>query len=96
MGGLAIARAFGDFAVKKLGVVATPDVKLIPIDSLLCVVLASDGVWDVCSSKEVADAIVDSTDPENSVVDLIKTCLGRWRQEQYDYCDDITCAVVYM
>lgn len=47
-GALAITRAFGDHALKKDGVIATPSIKkhlLRPSDRFL--VIASDGIWDV-------------------------------------------------
>jgi protein phosphatase PTC1 len=47
-GALAITRAFGDHALKKDGVIAKPYIKkhfLRPSDR--CLVIASDGIWDV-------------------------------------------------
>ncbi|KAK4490987.1 hypothetical protein RD792_001708 [Penstemon davidsonii] len=62
--GLAMSRAFGDFVLKKHGIIAIPDVSyrhLSPNDHFL--VLASDGVWDVLSNDQegsAAKAIVDA------------------------------------
>lgn len=47
-GSLAVTRAFGDHGLKKEGVIANPYINkhvLKPFDK--CVVIASDGVWDV-------------------------------------------------
>ena len=66
-GGLAVSRAFGDLRLEPAGVVARPEitVNLLSSDSRngkdsdtavspLCVVLASDGVWDHVPSKLAA------------------------------------------
>lgn len=53
-GSLAITRAFGDYALKRDGVIAKPYIKkhlIRPTDKFL--VMASDGVWDVLEESEV-------------------------------------------
>lgn len=56
MGLLAMSRAIGDHCLRNVGVVAEPEVTIIPRspeDEFL--VLASDGLWDALSDSEVCD-----------------------------------------
>jgi len=66
-GGLAVSRAFGDTRLARAGVTPTPEItvtdmrhpifkKTHGVDAPLCVVLASDGVWDHVSSAAAAAA----------------------------------------
>ena len=49
MGQLAVTRAFGDLDLKSSGVSVIPDVKEINIESTdKYLIMASDGLWDVC------------------------------------------------
>ncbi len=58
MGGrLAVSRAFGDFFYKdekNSGVIAFPSLKKIPAKPGQTIILASDGLWDVLTSEDVA------------------------------------------
>tara|TARA_B110000977_G_scaffold114034_1_gene147545 strand:+ start:1714 stop:2340 length:627 start_codon:yes stop_codon:yes gene_type:complete len=66
-GGLAVSRAFGDLRLEKAGVVCAPEITVRVLGNgqghaargdtngtPLCVVLASDGVWDHVSSQSAA------------------------------------------
>ena len=64
-GGLAVSRAFGDYRLARAGVTPTPELFLETLDTddtpktketPLCVILASDGVWDHVSSEAAAAA----------------------------------------
>ena len=63
-GGLAVSRAFGDTRLARAGVTPTPEITVTDmrhpgthgVDAPLCVVLASDGVWDHVSSAAAAAA----------------------------------------
>lgn len=57
-GGLAMSRALGDTFYAE-AVPATPEVLIQPLDlhSDLALVLASDGVWDVLSNRQVCDVV---------------------------------------
>ena len=50
-GTLMLTRSFGDKEMKKYGVLSTPDIFMKNIDTEdIFVVIASDGVWDVCEA----------------------------------------------
>ena len=94
IGGLALSRSFGDFAARKYGIVGNPDIERIPLSSIDFVVLGSDGIWDVASSKEVVEYINIYKTRESFVVDLVQICVSRWMEGTGKmYCDDVTMAV---
>lgn len=55
-GDLALSRAFGDFRLSPV-ITWKPDIYTFDYDGLL--VLASDGLWDVMTSKEVSNAFIN-------------------------------------
>lgn len=78
--GLAMARAFGDFCLKDFGLISIPDIFyrfLTERDEFI--VLATDGIWDVLSNKEVVD-IVDSAPGRATAARALVDCAVRaWR-----------------
>ncbi|KAJ7957320.1 Protein phosphatase 2C family protein [Quillaja saponaria] len=91
--GLAMARAFGDFCLKDFGLISVPDVfsyHLSEKDEF--VVLATDGVWDVLSNKEVVDIVAAA--PQSSAARMVvESAVRAWRMKfPTSKVDD--CAVV--
>ena len=62
MGTLAMSRAFGDKDLRQYGVIPDPDVTDEPLVQHRddCIVIASDGLWDVLKNDEVAGIARDS------------------------------------
>jgi len=92
--GLATARTLGDLCVKDLGVIATPEVHETTIDpgDLPMVVLASNGVWDVLSSKELAKECEGKLSKQglaHMVEALHKDARTCWNQKG-EWCEDLT------
>ncbi|XP_041000823.1 probable protein phosphatase 2C 33 [Juglans microcarpa x Juglans regia] len=91
--GLAMARAFGDVCLKEFGLISVPDIsyrRLTKKDEF--VVLATDGIWDVLSNKEVVDIVASAPQSAaaRAVVDL---AVRAWKSKfPYGKVDD--CAVV--
>lgn len=97
--GLAMARSLGDFAVKSVGVIAEPEVKVFEIeDNDEFLILASDGVWEFIESQEAVDIISDKLAAgeacHSACQELIEQATQRWMEEEGDYRDDITAIVV--
>lgn len=91
--GLAMARAFGDFCLKDFGVIAVPDVSYCHLtENDEFVVLATDGVWDVLSNKEVV-AIVASSPRSSAARILVDSATRAWRIK-YPTAKVDDCAVV--
>jgi len=98
--GLALSRAFGDFAASSSGVCAVPEVTEInELHDIRYVFIASDGVFDVLSSEQVVAFLRDGLDERNAAPDvilrsLVETCRHLWSDDtDGEYCDDITCVL---
>jgi serine/threonine protein phosphatase PrpC len=99
--GLCMARTLGDESVKAHGVVPTPECTEWEVDMSKqpFFVLASDGVWEFLDSSFVVKAVakkIKSDGPEKTVQKLQREARKRWKQEEGDYCDDITSILVQL
>jgi len=99
--GLCMARTLGDESVKLHGVIATPECKRTLVDIEKCLnpflLLASDGVWEFLDSEFVVKAVakkIKTEGAEKTVQKLQREAKKRWRQEEGDYCDDITSILI--
>lgn len=91
--GLAMARAFGDFCLKDVGLISVPDVsyhRLTEKDEF--VVLATDGIWDVLSNEEVVD-IVASAPRSTAARLLVESAVLSWKTK-FPFCKIDDCAAV--
>ncbi|KAE8671012.1 putative protein phosphatase 2C 33 [Hibiscus syriacus] len=92
--GLAMARAFGDFFLKDFGLISVPEVSyrhLSEKDEF--VVLATDGIWDVLSNKEVVDIIASAPGRSSAARALVEVAVRAWRYK-YPTSKVDDCAVV--
>lgn len=99
--GLCMARTLGDESVKAHGVIATPECKPFTVDfkDMPFILLASDGVWEFLDSEFVIKAVakkIKSEGAERTVQKLQREAKKRWRQEEGDYCDDITSVLIQL
>ncbi|KAF6142277.1 hypothetical protein GIB67_039984 [Kingdonia uniflora] len=92
--GLAMARAFGDFCLKDFGLISVPDVsyrRLTERDEFI--VLATDGVLDVLSNKQVVDIVASSPSRTTAARAIVESAVRAWRLKfPTSKCDD--CAAV--
>ncbi|MQM07762.1 hypothetical protein Taro_040602, partial [Colocasia esculenta] len=80
--GLAMARAFGDFCLKEFGLISTPEVtyrKLTEKDEF--VVLATDGVWDVLSNKDVVRIVSSARKRSHAAKRLVDRAVRAWQEK---------------
>ncbi|KAF3776760.1 putative protein phosphatase 2C 33 [Nymphaea thermarum] len=92
--GLAMARAFGDFCLKDFGLISVPEVfyrRLTERDEF--VVLATDGIWDVLSNKEVVDIVASAPARSSAARSLVESAVRAWRLK-YPTSKVDDCAVV--
>lgn len=81
--GLAMARSIGDHAAATVGVIAEPEVTEYDImDDDVCLIIASDGVWELLSSQQVADVVADVQDLDpmticNNIVEKVRMSVPR-------------------
>ena len=94
--GLAISRTIGDFDSKLIGNISEPDIKMKVIDNnFICVVLASDGLWDVMHGNDVIKEIYpffEKNNYEEIAENLVNKALFSWKAESF-LRDDISTIV---
>ncbi|KAH7689216.1 Protein-serine/threonine phosphatase protein [Dioscorea alata] len=94
--GLAMARAFGDFCLKDYGLISVPDISYRHLtDKDEFVVLASDGVWDVLSNKEVVDIVATAPTRSTAARALVECAVRSWRLK-FPTSKSDDCAVVVL
>ncbi|KAL8099785.1 hypothetical protein AgCh_032153 [Apium graveolens] len=92
--GLAMARAFGDFCLKDFGLISVPEIshrRLTEKDEF--VVLATDGIWDVLSNKEVVDIVAAAPARSYAARALVESAVRAWKGK-YPTSKVDDCAVV--
>ncbi|XVE90612.1 hypothetical protein DITRI_Ditri20bG0091700 [Diplodiscus trichospermus] len=92
--GLAMARAFGDFCLKDFGLISVPELsyrRLSEKDEFI--VLATDGIWDVLSNKEVVDIVASAPARSSAARALVESAVRAWRYK-YPTSKVDDCAVV--
>lgn len=74
-GVLAVTRSLGDCSMKEfvIGKPYTTKITLTEKDSFL--ILACDGLWDVCNDQEAVDLVKDIMDPQEASTKLIRHAL---------------------
>ncbi|KAG6607131.1 putative protein phosphatase 2C 33 [Cucurbita argyrosperma subsp. argyrosperma] len=92
--GLAMARAFGDFCLKDFGLISVPEIsyrRLTEKDEFI--VLATDGIWDVLSNKEVVNVVASAPKRSTAARTLVETAVKAWKYK-YPTSKIDDCAVV--
>ena len=59
--------------------------------------IASDGVWEFMSNKEVVRIVwpfYDKNQPEAAANKLVKEAFSKWKQNE-EVVDDITCVIIF-
>lgn len=92
--GLAMARAFGDFCLKDFGLIAVPDISYHHLtDRDEFIILATDGVWDVLSNKEVVNIVASAPSRATAARALVDCAVRAWRLK-FPTSKNDDCAVV--
>ena len=96
--GLAVSRSIGDLEAAKLGVIPVPDFILKTLKSnMKFIVIASDGIWEFFSNKNVCDIIKNyyvKGDAEGATKELIEKGKKKWAEEG-DNADDISVITIF-
>uniref|UniRef100_A0A6N2LLR6 PPM-type phosphatase domain-containing protein n=1 Tax=Salix viminalis TaxID=40686 RepID=A0A6N2LLR6_SALVM len=96
--GLAMSRAFGDFLLKNYGIISLPDIsyhRVTPRDRF--VVLASDGVWDVLSNKEVVSIISTADSELDAAKSVVEAATAAWKRKfTSSKVDDCTAVCLFL
>lgn len=92
--GTAFTRSIGDFFAESLGVVAEPEITVLPLsENDRYVVIASDGVFEFLTNQMVADMVESHADILSVCRAVIEVAYGLWLQCEYR-TDDITIVVI--
>ncbi|XP_071732101.1 probable protein phosphatase 2C 33 [Rutidosis leptorrhynchoides] len=92
--GLAMARAFGDFCLKDFGLISVPDIFYRHLtENDLFVVLATDGIWDVLTNKDVVDIVASAETRSCAARDVVQSAVRAWKYK-YPTSKVDDCAVV--
>jgi len=88
-GTLMLSRSFGDWAIKSYGVIVDPHITKIELtDDDLCLIIASDGVWDVIKDEECKQFLANSKNALDLCKNIVAESLKRGSQ------DNISCFAI--
>ncbi|CAK7353052.1 unnamed protein product [Dovyalis caffra] len=96
--GLAMSRAFGDFLLKNHGIIALPDISCHRVTSKdQFIVLASDGVWDVLSNKEVVSIVAAADSEQGAAKAVVQAATAAWKRKfTSSKVDDCTVVCLFL
>jgi serine/threonine protein phosphatase PrpC len=80
MGMLMLTRAFGDFELEKNGVYCEPFINKVQVDlsqKNRFVILATDGIWDLNSEREIMEMIMFDNNSTSLVQNIVKNTLRK-------------------
>lgn len=63
------------------------------------IVLASDGVWEFLSNDDIAKIVLpyfECKNAEKAAEAVVRESYLKWKQEEDDIVDDITCVIVFL
>lgn len=94
--GTAFTRSVGDSTAEKIGVIAAPEVSVVPLtpDHPFFVV-ASDGVFEFLSSQAVVDMVSSYEDPRDACSAIVGESYKLWLTHE-NRTDDITVIIVHI
>ncbi|TPX32332.1 hypothetical protein SmJEL517_g04534 [Synchytrium microbalum] len=77
-GVLAVTRSLGDVAMKEwiIGNPYTVETPIIETDSFM--IVACDGLWDVCTDQTAVDLVLNTLDPQKAAEELLAYALEHW------------------
>ncbi|XP_057546371.1 probable protein phosphatase 2C 35 [Amaranthus tricolor] len=93
--GTAFTRSVGDSTAEKIGVIAAPEVSVVPLTpDHLFLVVASDGVFEFLSSQAVIDMVSSYQDPRDACSAIVGESYKLWLTHE-NRTDDITIIIVH-
>lgn len=97
--GLALSRSIGDLDVAKIGVIAEPDFWMKSVKKEMnFIAIASDGIWEFLSNKEVCDIVKKfylNGNPKEAAEELVKKAREIW-EKTGKKIDDITTIIIFL
>jgi len=93
---LALTRSIGHKHLQHFGVIPTPQITQVNIKDLkelACLILASDGVWDILSDVDALSIAFDYEDPQKGAEEIVESALKLNLNEDKD---NTTAIVVHL
>ncbi len=94
-----MTRSFGDQSASEVGVIAVPEITEWTLsENDKFIILASDGIWEVMSSKEAVDVVFPfykEGNAEKAAQTLVREASERWEINEH-MVDDITCIIIFL
>ncbi|CAK0840023.1 unnamed protein product [Prorocentrum cordatum] len=96
--GLLMTRTLGDLSVKGCGITNMPEVVEWTAEEGVFLLIASDGLWELIPTAEIAQELFSSLangmSRQSAVEKLVLRAKEIWMREVDGYCDDITALLV--
>jgi len=95
--GLAMSRSLGDAVAHTAGVISEPEFteRDLNPDTDKFVIVATDGLWEFCSSEETVEMADANIGPGEAVDFLVREANNRWMAEE-QVIDDTTVIIAYL
>ena len=95
-----MSRSFGDDIVRPVGVIGDPEIREIELlEQDKFVIMASDGVWEFMSNREVIDIIIpfwEQNNPQKACEAVERESLKRWKENNPSSIDDISMVIFFI
>eukprot|EP00966_Prymnesium_polylepis_P270382 6245828-Prymnesium_polylepis.1 len=93
-----MSRSLGDTAFDHFGVLSVPEITNHALGAHdACVVLASDGLWEVLDSQAVINICFEhKKSATDACHELVKRATAKWHSSNSTYIDDITIIVAFL
>jgi len=101
--GMSMSRSLGDFGMRTVGVIPDPDIVHVELNPApedlpgdVCIIIASDGVWEFISSDEAVKLVMAGENASDGCQKLVLAAKQKWEEEEGAYRDDITAVVALL
>lgn len=98
--GLMMTRSFGDKLGHDIGMIDIPSISVEKkTDNIIAVIVASDGIWEVCTMKQIVEIVTkyyEAKDSIKAVAEISEFARLKWVEDDDTYVDDITAIIGYI
>ena len=95
--GLAMSRSLGDTMSKKIGIISIPDTRTQNLDEKdKFIFLCSDGLTEFLTSDQIVDQLSNGKSLKEACVSLSSDARERWKKEEAQSSDDISCVAIQL
>lgn len=92
--------SLGDDIVRSVGVICDPEIREIELEEQdKFIIIASDGLWEFISNREVLDMVIphwEEGNPVKAAEVLEREAVKRWKANSPQSIDDISIIVLFL